>query len=227
VTFLDFIRRSSNQMASPATEDVVESQPEQETTQIEPQTTLNFFEKIGYALGHIFNDLVAGVWYSYTLIFLQGVQSMPGPEAGAMVMLGQVADAISTPIVGFLTDKFGTKKSWHIFGSFLVLLSFPMIFSICPFCETWPTWWKFLYYPFVIIIFQFGWPVCQITHLAMIPELSRTQRDRSDLTALRYSAMIVSVVTVFCVTWAVLDSGTIKDASITPSDGLKFRVRLD
>jgi Na+/melibiose symporter-like transporter len=210
-------------MSSSATENVVESQPEPQTAPEQPQTTLKFFEKIGYALGHIFNDLVAGVWYSYTLIFLQGVQSMPGPQAGAMVMLGQVADAISTPIVGFLTDKFGTKKSWHVFGSFLVSLSFPMIFSICPFCDSWPGW-KFIYYPFVIIIFQFGWPVCQITHLAMIPELSRTQRDRSDLTALRYSGMIVSVVTVFGVTWSVLDSGSMPGSEITPSDGIKFRV---
>lgn len=211
-------------MPSSASEEVVESHPEQQPPRDESQTTLKFFEKIGYALGHIFNDLAAGVWYSYTLLFLQGVQKMPGPQAGAMLMLGQVADAISTPIVGFLTDNFGTKKSWHIFGSFLVLLSFPLIFSICPFCDSWPSWWKFSYFPIVIIVFQFGWPVCQVSHLSIIPELSKTQHDRSDLTALRYSAMIVSVVTVFCVTWAVLSSGTVETGHITPSDGVKFRV---
>lgn len=211
-------------MSSSINDDVVESQIETQQILNESQTTLKFFEKIGYALGHVFNDIAAGVWYSYTLLFLQGVQKMPGSQAGAMVMLGQVADAISTPIVGYLTDKFGTKKKWHVFGSILVLLSFPLIFSICPFCDEWPSWWKFSYYPFVIIIFQFGWPVCQITHLAMIPELSRTQRDRSDLTALRYSAMILSVVTVFGVTWAVLHSGTVQSGQITPKDSDKFKV---
>lgn len=211
-------------MSSSINNNAAESQTEPQQTANESQTTLKFFEKIGYALGHIFNDLAAGVWYSYTLLFLQGVQKMPGSQAGALVMLGQVADAFFTPIVGHLTDKFGTKKSWHVFGSILVLLSFPLIFSICPFCDAWPLWWKFSYYPFVIVVFQFGWPICQITHLAMIPELSRTQRDRSDLTALRYSAMILSVVTVFGVTWAVLHSESMKSGQITPTDGVKFRV---
>ena len=82
------------------------------------KTTLNFFEKVGYSLGHTMNDLFAGVWFSYTLLFMQGVLQMPGAQAGVMVMLGQVGDAIATPIVGFLTDKFSTKRKWHIFGEF-------------------------------------------------------------------------------------------------------------
>lgn len=34
--------------------------------------SLNVIEKLGYGLGHIYNDLCAGVWFSYTLLFLQG-----------------------------------------------------------------------------------------------------------------------------------------------------------
>lgn len=91
------------------------------------KTTLNFFEKIGYSLGHTMNDLFAGVWFSYTLLFMQGVLQMPGAEAGIMVMLGQVGDAIATPIVGFLTDKYSTKRKWHIFGEsdYLMMLMAP------------------------------------------------------------------------------------------------------
>lgn len=46
------------------------------------KTTLKFFEKIGFSLGHIYNDLCAGVWFSYTLLFMQGVLQMSGPQAG-------------------------------------------------------------------------------------------------------------------------------------------------
>lgn len=187
--------------------------------------SLSFFEKLGFAFGHVFNDLVAGVWYSYVLLFLEGVQQFSGPQAGAILMLGQVADAISTPIVGILTDKFGTKRKWHIFGTLGVLMTFPPLFSICPFCEDFTAWWKFSYYAIIILIFQFAWPVVQISHMGMIPEISRTERERSDLTAMIYSAMIISVLTLFGVTWAVIhaeeDNG---DNKITPSDGTKFRV---
>lgn len=87
------------------------------------KTTLKFFEKIGFSLGHIYNDLCAGVWFSYTLLFMQGVQKMPGAQAGAMVMLGQIGDAIATPIVGILTDKYSTKRKWHIFGKLFIIRS--------------------------------------------------------------------------------------------------------
>lgn len=190
----------------------------------EDKTTLKFFEKIGFSLGHVYNDLCAGIWFSYTLLFMQGVLLMPGPEAGAMVMLGQVGDAIATPIVGYLTDKYFTKRKWHIFGTFLVLMTFPLIFATCPMCTELPHWWRLLYFTLVILIFQFGWPVVQITHLAMIPELSRTQRDRSELTATRYSASISSNVIVYIVTWAVLHLQTSSQSKITPNDSPKFRV---
>lgn len=186
------------------------------------KTTLKFLEKVGFSLGHVYNDLCAGIWFSYTLLFMQNVVGMKGPEAGAMVMLGQVGDAIATPIVGMLTDSLGTKRKWHVFGTFLVLMTFPLIFAVCPFCDV--RWWRLLYFTIVILIFQFGWPVVQITHLAMIPELSRTQRDRSELTATRYSASICSNVVVYIVTWAILHINSKGENKIGPDDWQKFRV---
>lgn len=79
-------------------------------------STISAWEKIGYGLGHVYNDLCAGVWFSYLLLFLKGALKMPGTEAGGMMMLGQVGDALATPIVGYLVDKFGTKQKWHLFG---------------------------------------------------------------------------------------------------------------
>lgn len=79
-------------------------------------STISAWSKIGFGLGHIFNDLCAGVWFSYLLLFMKGALRMPGTEAGAMMMLGQVGDALATPVVGYLIDKFGTKQKWHMFG---------------------------------------------------------------------------------------------------------------
>lgn len=32
---------------------------------------------------------------------------------------GQVIDALATPVVGLLADKYGTKKAWHLAGTCL------------------------------------------------------------------------------------------------------------
>ncbi|XP_052890488.1 major facilitator superfamily domain-containing protein 12-like [Anopheles moucheti] len=194
-----------------------------DSAQLDKSSTLKMYEKIGYGLGHVHNDLSVGIWFSYTLLFMQGTLGMPAAEAGAMVMLGQVGDAIATPIVGFLTDRYGTKRQWHIAGTLIAFFTFPMIFSLCPWCSVAPHWWEILYFVIVILAYQFGWPIIQVTHLAMIPELSRTQKDRSDLTAIRYSVSMVSNVVVYIVTWAVLRSRTSGDNQIGPDDAYRFR----
>lgn len=79
-------------------------------------STISVRAKIGFSLGHIYNDLCAGVWFSYLLLFMKGALGMAGTEAGGMMMLGQVGDALATPVVGYLVDKYGTKQRWHLFG---------------------------------------------------------------------------------------------------------------
>lgn len=44
--------------------------------------------KIAYALGHIFNDLAAAMWFSYTLIYFQRVALLEPIVAGALLLLG-------------------------------------------------------------------------------------------------------------------------------------------
>lgn len=194
------------------------------------RSTLTFVQKIGFGLGHVYNDLCAGVWFSYTLLFMQGALKMPGAQAGALVMLGQVGDALATPVVGIAADKYGTKRQWHIAGTGLVFLTFPLIFSLCPWCspaDAAPFWWPATYFSVSILLFQLGWAIVQITHLAMIPEMSRTRKDRTELTAIRYSASVCSNVVVYIVTWAVLHGGNKTGSNIGPDDAYRFRVSVD
>lgn len=44
--------------------------------------------KRAYALGHIFNDIVAAMWFSYTLIYLQKVALLKPLTAGVLLLLG-------------------------------------------------------------------------------------------------------------------------------------------
>lgn len=44
--------------------------------------------RAAYALGHVFNDLAAAMWFSYTLIFLQRVALFEPITAGSLLLLG-------------------------------------------------------------------------------------------------------------------------------------------
>ena len=45
--------------------------------------------KAAYALGHVFNDITAAMWFSYTLLFLQMVLGMSPALSGVMLLIGE------------------------------------------------------------------------------------------------------------------------------------------
>lgn len=177
--------------------------------------------KFAYALGHVFNDLAAAMWFTYTLIYLQRVALLEPVIAGALMLLGQVIDAIATPVFGFLVDRYSKKKIWHVVGSVMVTLSFPIIFG--GFANSSITTVMVLYV-MSITIFQIGWAAVQISHLSMIPSLTNSLLARADLTAIRYSAQVSAAVVVFIVTWIVLPTSEESMVqSLNQQDEYKFR----
>ncbi|XP_063980764.1 major facilitator superfamily domain-containing protein 12-like [Diachasmimorpha longicaudata] len=176
--------------------------------------------KLAYSLGHIFNDLAAAMWFSYTLIYLQRIALLEPITAGALLLLGQLVDALMTPVFGVLVDRYSKKKTWHIIGSVLVALSFPVIFG--NFFES-LSGLSMATYVASITIFQTGWAAVQISHLSMIPMLTHSPLIRADLTAIRYSAQVSAAVFVFLVTWIVLPTNDESMAKLSEQDGYKFR----
>ncbi|XP_014476796.1 PREDICTED: major facilitator superfamily domain-containing protein 12-like [Dinoponera quadriceps] len=176
--------------------------------------------KLAYALGHIFNDLAAAMWFSYTLIYLQRVVLLQPIVAGALLLLGQIVDAIMTPVFGFVVDRYCKKKNWHVLGSVMVTLTFPVIFG--GFVRSFNSLVMFLYV-MSIAIFQTGWAAVQISHLSMIPSLTNSLLDRADLTAIRYSAQVSAAVIVFVVTWIVLPTNGDSMVQLDQRDDYKFR----
>ncbi len=67
----------------------------------------------GYGIGHFLNDLVAACWFNYLFFFLKRV--VETPFAAYAILAGQIADGISTPIVGYLSDKYTTSYGTILF----------------------------------------------------------------------------------------------------------------
>lgn len=45
-------------------------------------------QKVAYGLGHVFNDITATIWFSYTMVFMQNVIGMPSTTAGFLLFFG-------------------------------------------------------------------------------------------------------------------------------------------
>ncbi|KRZ05066.1 Major facilitator superfamily domain-containing protein 12 [Trichinella zimbabwensis] len=134
------------------------------------KSTRRLWRRLAFGFGHVYNDLCASMWFSFLLVFLRKALLFTAPAAGSIFLIGQVADAISTPAVGFESDrlnvplfclKYGRRKFLHLIGTICVAVSFVFLFMKCFGCtygdDGTKEWIQLLYYCPFVVIFQFGW----------------------------------------------------------------------
>ena len=152
-------------------------------------------QKLSYGVGHVFNDLCIQTWFSYLLIYFTKVVGMSPVGAGYVFLASQVADAVSTPFVGYACDKtlsrkisakYGNKKIWHFMGSVGMSLVWPFMFSPCLICKPDSApWVAVAYYSSFAALFSVCWPMVEISHLSLMPVIARRSEDAVVLSALR------------------------------------------
>jgi len=146
----------------------------------ETREKLSLKTKLFYSVGHVYNDLTVSIWFSYTLLYFKF--QFDDSLAGALILIGQVADAVASPFVGFESDKnpniwicrYGRRKTWHLLGVIMNSIT-PLVYSTpfgCDDVSQCSQWSRFLYYSVLIIIFQSGWwklyKMCSIRNLSSL-----------------------------------------------------------
>ncbi|KRY73845.1 Signal peptide peptidase-like 2B [Trichinella pseudospiralis] len=164
-----------------------------EPTQPPPsqKSTKRLWRRLAFGFGHVYNDLCASMWFSFLLVFFRKALLFTAPAAGSIFLIGQIADAISTPAVGFESDRLNVPLFCLKYGrrTICVALSFVFLFMKCFGCtygdDGTKEWIQLLYYCPFVVIFQFGWASVQIGHLALIPELTPCTAERAALNGIR------------------------------------------
>ncbi|KAF0991650.1 hypothetical protein HZS_5677 [Henneguya salminicola] len=62
--------------------------------------SLSLKSKIGYGIGHFYNDLCANMWFSYILLYMTKIIGLTPLNSGILLAIGQIADAFATLIIG-------------------------------------------------------------------------------------------------------------------------------
>eukprot|EP00111_Clytia_hemisphaerica_P004100 TCONS_00011719-protein len=183
-------------------------------------------QKVFYGVGHILNDLCANCWFSYVLLYWTKIVGLSETDAGLLLLIGQVADAVSTIFIGYACDRtkfrwYGKRKLWHLIGCACVLVSFPFIFNVCLSCEDASETSKMFYYATFVILFQFGWASTENSHLALIPEIAKRTSDIVQLNAIRSGFFFICGIFVYGLTWILL--GGAEGVEVDPSLAPQFK----
>uniref|UniRef100_A0A0A9XX79 Major facilitator superfamily domain-containing protein 12 n=1 Tax=Lygus hesperus TaxID=30085 RepID=A0A0A9XX79_LYGHE len=191
--------------------------------------------RFGYSMGHVLNDLCASMWFTYSLVFYTAVIGVSHTMAGVIMVIGQVTDAISTPIIGALSDrgsanncddpKCGSRKNWYSIGTILIVVSKPFMFSPCLICNHASTEIiKVAYFSFFIIIFQIGWAAVQTVHLAMAVDITPFDKERTFILALRNTMTAICNSATYIGQWLTIMFCGDDSRQINQDDMARFQV---
>ena len=172
-------------------------------------TKLHIFS---YGIGHFMNDLCASCWFFFLSYYLKDIVKIGEYNAGYVMLAGQIADALATPTVGILSDKFNTRcgrrTPWYIAGTFLVLVTFTLIFvKIIP--DDSSDTFTLVYYITCASLFNIGWASVQVAHMALLPLISLNKKNKDLMNRIRtgftFLAQTMALLISFLFFWLVSD----------------------
>ena len=152
-----------------------------------------------YGIGHVQNDIVSACWFNFLSYYLIQVRKISGETAGLILLIAQITDAVSTPIVGLLSDRTNTRcgqrTPWYIAGTILNIIGYTMIWEKCFFCEDeseGPSTSEFIYYIIFPPIMQMGWASVQVAHMALLPCISLNSKNKDKMCRIRTGFTFIS-----------------------------------
>jgi sugar (glycoside-pentoside-hexuronide) transporter len=161
------------------------------TTRNSMQEKLPFYRKVLYGVGDSTNSLLFTVVAFFYLFFLTDVATIAPALAGWVLLAGKAWDAITGPMMGFISDR--TKSRWGRRRPYFLAC----IPSAALFYLIWISYpvedqtLLFLTYAGLNLLFWTFFEMMAIPYSSLMPELSLDYDDRTSLVSVRMSFSIV------------------------------------
>ncbi|MGB9679292.1 MAG: MFS transporter [Thermoanaerobacteraceae bacterium] len=162
-----------------------------------------FFILFMYSLGYLGISIftqTAVKWYQYYYtppsFNTQGLRILvPIGLIGFSMIVARIFDGVSDPIVAYYSDKiktrWGRRIPFVLFGTPVLFLSFVMIWFPPVNSES---IFNFVYLAFVLSLFFVSFTTVVAPYLALIPEISKTSKERITLTMMQGITQILGVM---------------------------------
>lgn len=139
--------------------------------------TLGRGRTLGYASGIISESLLYNMYFTYYLVFLTTVAKLNPALAGTVSLISVISDAITDPIIGYLSDRPGADKR-----KYMARAIFPMAVTVLAAFFLLPgaaDGVKFVYYAVVTILFWLAYTFFTIPYYAVVAEITQDYDERT------------------------------------------------
>jgi GPH family glycoside/pentoside/hexuronide:cation symporter len=140
-------------------------------------------QKIAYGIGMLGNQMFPAALSIFMVVLIQGLGMSPF-YWGILFFVPRLVDAITDPIMGFISDntcsRWGRRKPYIFIGSIMTSLSYMLMWQVYP--EN-SELYNFTYFLLTSILFYVGLTIFSTPYVAMGYETSNDYHERTRLMA--------------------------------------------
>lgn len=156
------------------------------------QDRVPFLRKLGYGAGDTPLSLFFTTLSLYFLFFLTDIAGVPPAAAAAVYGIGRIWDAVSDPIMGYVSDgtrsPLGRRRPYILFGAPALAMAFILLFRAYPGV---PIRIRPVLYCGLSILFFTAFTVVAVPYSALAPEMTPDYDERTRLVGFRMAFSIL------------------------------------
>ncbi len=152
--------------------------------------------KLGFGIGDLGGNLFFTAMGFYTLYYLTDIVGIASALAGTAILLGKFWDAVTDPMMGFISDRtrsrWGRRRPYFLFGALPLLLSCWYFFSAPDFANAQTA--GFLWATLVLCLLNTAYTVVNIPYGSLTPDLTKDFQERTTLNGYRFSFAVIGTI---------------------------------
>lgn len=173
---------------------------------------------MNYSYANIFMGGAGYIISMYFTIFLTDVINISLSQAGTVVMIATIWDAVTDPVMGMVTDrtrsKYGKHRRYLLWGIPVLLISYSLLWNGYGLNGKENPTVAMLYFVLVYMLYKTAYTIICVPHTAMLPELAPEYNLRTQYNSVGYLFNSAGMVPSFGIVVLILGVfGSGKDLS--------------
>lgn len=163
---------------------------------------------INYSYANMYMGGAGYIISMYFTVFLTDVVNLSLNQAGIVVMIATVWDAVTDPVMGIITDRTRSKTGKHrrylLWGIPLMVISYTLLWNSFGLNGKTNPALAMTYFIIVYMLYKTAYTVIGVPHTAMLPELAPEYNLRTQYNSVGYLFNSAGMVPAFGIVVAIL-----------------------
>ncbi len=163
---------------------------------------------INYSYANIFMGGAGYIISMYFMIFLTDVVNISLRQAGIVVMIATIWDAVTDPVMGMITDrtrsKYGKHRRYLLWGIPILLVSYTLLWNGYGLNSKENSTGAMVYFIMIYMLYKTAYTVISVPHTAMLPELAPEYNLRTQYNSVGYLFNSAGMVPAYAISVLIL-----------------------